>query len=82
MRPRRLARGLAYAVVLIGFVTWIATGGWHNPADQPGGARVPMVTLGLALATYLVVSWLQDTWDERQMRRYLAQRWRDIGGED
>lgn len=80
---RRWARGVAYAVVVVGFVIWMVSGGWRNPAEQSNGGRIPLATLALAVGGYFTMSWLQDSWDDREMKRWMRRnRWRDLDPED
>jgi hypothetical protein len=75
----RWPRGVAYLVVLVGFVIWIISGGWQNPAQQSDGGRVPMITLAVAAGVYLVGTWLEDGWNDRQFRLWLKRnRWQDL----
>lgn len=57
-RPSKLGRLVAYLVVLAGFVVWMVTGGWQNPAV--GNAKaVPVWTLLAAGGAYALGAFLE-----------------------
>jgi hypothetical protein len=58
-RPSKRGRAFAYAVVLAGFVLWMISGAWENPATQGNAPAIPLWTLTIAGVAYFVVSFLE-----------------------
>jgi hypothetical protein len=58
-RPSRLGRTLAYLIVLAGFVTWIISGAWRNPAEVGNARAIPLWTLTLAGGAYFLGAFVE-----------------------
>lgn len=58
-RPSKLGRGLAYLLVLAGFVVWMISGAWRNPAEVGNARAIPFWTLTLAGGAYFLGAFVE-----------------------
>lgn len=58
-RPSKLGRTLAYLLVLAGFVLWMISGAWRNPAEVGNARAIPFWTLTAAGGAYFLGAFLE-----------------------